>query len=352
MSLRLALLTRGSGCVLGGEHRPREPWQPAGPRTRPPREAWIGRQRDVLWPPLRPPSPNGQLHAPQWSATRSRPPGRPHWRAVERGCPHCECPEETVEHQLWRCPRWAAIRQAQAARFGFDLDALVRTLGPLTLHALLRPPCPFRAAAALPEVGLRLPALAPLALAADEEEWETAWIDGAGSEAASCGLARVAWAYHFGEGGRAQAGQVPGAQSVQRAELYAAVMAATAARCRLLVVTDSQYVAHGIGRIPGRLRPPEGQHADLWAVLWAAARGGGLRARWVPAHRPAPDPPLLSELDWHGNGEADRLAAGALVRLRPDPELRAAAMQAEQLYAAAVAVGSAALEAQLAWAHT
>ena len=78
----------------------------------------------------------------------------------------------------------------------------------------------------------------------------------------------------------------------------------------------------------------------------------GLRARWVPAHRPAPDPPLLSEMDWLGNGEVDRLAGEALVQLRPDPELRAAAMQAEQRYSAAVAVGSAALEAQLAWAHT
>ena len=81
---------------------------------------------------------------------------------------------------------------------------------------------------------------------------------------------------------------------------------------------------------------------------WSAARGGGLRARWVPAHRPYPDPPLLTEMDWHGNGEAGRLAGEALIRLRPDPALRAAALQAEHEYAAVVAVGSAALEAQLA----
>ena len=187
----------------------------------------------------------------------------------------------------------------------------------------------------------RVPALPPMAMAA--EGWDTAWTDGAGSEAGSCGLARVAWAAWFGEVGGQQAGPVPGAQSAQRAELYAAVMVASVARAGLVVVTDSQYVAQGIGRLGGRLRPPEGTHADRWAVLWPAARAGKLRARWVPAHRLSPDPPLLSEQDWKGNREADRLAGGTLARLRPDPGLRATALQAEQHYLAAVAVGSAAL---------
>ena len=95
----------------------------------------------------------------------------------------------------------------------------------------------------------------------------TAWTDGAGAEAGSCGLARVAWAFHMGRDGRSQAGPVPGAQSVQRAELYAVVMAAVVAPGGLLVVTDSQYVANGSERSRGRLRPPEGKHADLWAYL-------------------------------------------------------------------------------------
>ena len=97
-----------------------------------------------------------------------------------------------MEHQLWSCPRWDAIRQAQAASHGFGLDALLRTVGPLTLHALLRPPCPYRAAAALPVDRAQPPSLPPTAMAA--EGWEVAWTDGAGSEAGSCGLARVTWA--------------------------------------------------------------------------------------------------------------------------------------------------------------
>ena len=220
----------------------------------------------------------------------------------------------------------------------------------MTLHALLRPPCPHRAAAALPCGWAPVQELPPAAMA--EEGWDTAWTDGAGTEAGSCGLARVAWAFHMGRDGRSQAGPVPGAQSVQRAERCAVVMAAVVAPRGLLVVTDSQYVANGTERLRGRLRPPEGKHADLWAALWPAVRRGKLQARWVPAHRPAPDPPLLTELDWVGNRAADRLAGEALARLRPDPGLRAAALRAEQQYLAAVAVGSAALEAQLAWAHT
>ena len=72
------------------------------------------------------------------SATATR---ASHWATESRACPHCAAPEETVEHQLWVCPWWHGLRVWAAAAFAFDIDTLVPRLGPLTLHALLRPPC-------------------------------------------------------------------------------------------------------------------------------------------------------------------------------------------------------------------
>jgi hypothetical protein len=56
-----------------------------------------------------------------------------------------------------------------------------------------------------------LPLLAPADL-----PWVTAWTDDAGSHLASCGIARAAWAVHFGPGQRSWSGSVCGPQSVQR----------------------------------------------------------------------------------------------------------------------------------------
>ena len=39
---------------------------------------------------------------------------------LPRACPHCAHPEETVEHQLWHCPRLDAVRLQAAAPFGVD----------------------------------------------------------------------------------------------------------------------------------------------------------------------------------------------------------------------------------------
>ena len=48
------------------------------------------------------------------SATATR---ASHWRAISRECPRCAHPEESVEHQLWHCPRWEAVRQQAAAPY-------------------------------------------------------------------------------------------------------------------------------------------------------------------------------------------------------------------------------------------
>ena len=296
---------------------------------------------------------------PRWAAARAAMVGdsvtatrASHWRDVPRQCPHCHSPEETVEHQLWRCPRWDGIRQRAAVGSGLDPVLLVDTLSPLTAHSLLRNPCAHRLGAA--ELarggGHPLPPPRPL-LGPPAGPRVTAWTDGSGSRPASCGLTRAAWGVHFSSAAEALSGPVPGAQTVQRAELFAAVIATTAVPGPLLIVTDSRYVADGIHRLGGRLWPPEWKHADLWYHLWVAGSGGGLVARWVPAHREHPDPPLLSRADWVGNARADRLAGLALMASQPPYALVHAAEEAERHYLAAVAVGAAALEAQLAWAH-
>jgi hypothetical protein len=117
----------------------------------------------------------------------------------------------------------------------------------------------------------------------------------------------------------------------------------SSSRTRSMLPAASSVSVGGSGR-------PNG-HAGLWHLLWAAAAQGGLSARWVPAHRDGPSPPLLSLVDWEGNAEAGRLVGVALAAAHPPPQLLATAAAAELAYSAAVAVGAAALEAQLAWAH-
>ena len=178
-----------------------------------------------------------------------------HWRDVSRECPHCQAALESVEHQLWQCPRWDRIRQQVAGRHGLDARQLGEAISPLTAHSLLRPPCQHRQAAAV-ELQVSLAGVAVLRPRARVGGGlVTAWTDGAGSRAASCGLTRAAWGAHFSDGSGPLWGGVPGPQSVQRAELYAVVVAASVIPGPLLVVTDSQYVARGVSRLVGRLRP-------------------------------------------------------------------------------------------------
>ena len=87
-------------------------------------------------------------------------------------------------------------------------------------------------------------------------------------------MARAAWACWFGPGSPLNAaGPVPGLQTIQRAELCAALQAACRRGGPLLIVTDSRYVARGIAALRVRCGAPDALHGDLWARLWAA--GGG-----------------------------------------------------------------------------
>ena len=88
-------------------------------------------------------------------------------------------------------------------------------------------------------------------------------------------------------------GPVLGAQTVQRAALFGAVVAAGAARGPLRIITDSQYVARNIAKLRAWPWPPEWRCADPWRLFWHAAKLGALAANWIPAHRPRPEPPLF-----------------------------------------------------------
>ena len=74
-------------------------------------------------------------------------------------------------------------------------------------------------------------------------------------------------------------------------------------------------------------------------------------ARWVPSHRPAPDPPELSQLDWHGNRAADGLAGEALRRCGPEPPLRDLWESRVRLARGVARVAAAVLEASLEDLH-
>ena len=61
-----------------------------------------------------------------------------HWNGAGRGCTHCPCAEQSVEHLLWECPAWHDVRASSCRGRGADLAGLVRTASPLTKHCLLR----------------------------------------------------------------------------------------------------------------------------------------------------------------------------------------------------------------------
>ena len=59
----------------------------------------------------------------------------------------------------------------------------------------------------------------------------------------------------------------------------------------------------------------------MWEALWGEGLGDKVWAKWVPAHRRKPDPPVLTALDWVGNAAADRLAGEAADRAAPPKDM-------------------------------
>ena len=110
---------------------------------------------------------------------------------------------------------------------------------------------------------------------------------------------------------------MPGARTAQRVELCAVVQAARRRRGPLLLVTESQYAADGVGRLAARRGGADGLHGDLWAALWAA-RGGceGAAGPFPPSRARAPgsSPPTWSGFEDDGKGlECPLVTAGTPV---------------------------------------
>ena len=70
-------------------------------------------------------------------------------------------------------------------------------------------------------------------------------------------------------GNRVGSGPVPGAQTAQRAELYAALQATAMRRGPLIIVAESRYVSGGFQAMAIRRAVPFATHRDLWAAAVA-----------------------------------------------------------------------------------
>ena len=128
-------------------------------------------------------------------------------------------------------------------------------------------------------------------------------------------------------------------------------MAAQKREGPLLIVTDSQYVARGLKKLREGSMGFEGKHGELWAALRDAGGGDEVWARWIPAHREQPDPPLLTEEDWRGNHRADKAAGAAVCAALCDPATAQLAFRRELQAKAVGRVMAAVQVAQLAWAR-
>ena len=120
--------------------------------------------------------------------------------------------EETLEHVLWRCPRWAEERRG-ALPPGTDLSQLVCRLAPLTLHSALFPPHPaLEAFAAERRAGVAALPAGPVGGEVGGPE-EVVWTDGGGLWPGTP-LAVASWAVFFGpDDARSGCGLVAGAQT-------------------------------------------------------------------------------------------------------------------------------------------
>ena len=269
-----------------------------------------------------------------------------------RACPHCGATVEDLEHRLWACPRWQAMRHAAFATSGFTPAAARACLPAETARTAVLPlDTRLQALAHDAQRAHQLPQLPDPAAPELPQGRVRAWTDGSCLRPADPLLARAGWGLRLEglPGGRLEIhGPVDGRQTAQRAELWAAVHACSQARAPLDVVTDSRFVARGVAALRGGANPVDWQHADLWEAIAPHCRSGLLRARWVKAHlsRAEATDRGMSEADWAGNAAADRLAdAGAQARLPPPALLQQRLRQLEALAAVQRAVAAVELAA-------
>ena len=247
-------------------------------------------------------------------------------KRTSAACQDCGCPCGDVAHIIHDCPRWEAHRDRRREA---DLDA-ARSSDPGALILWARCLVPWNL-------------YGPLAIADSDHARFTGpawgcgtardgpevWTDGAGAHPTDSRLRRCGWAAVICVNGRFLAAFGPLAsdrQTVARAELMAAVVAAELTTGCIVIVTDCRFVADGVnalGGIRSKADLATWAHADLWHRLRSALDGRTAKAKWIPGHatRDHVAQGAITALDRLGNHAAD-VGAGLGVLEHPEQDER------------------------------
>jgi len=247
------------------------------------------------------------------------------WNGRGADCPHCRHGLEDHEHRFWLCTAW---HSARCRALEYSVPAAPRSTRNLWRHL---PDGVARTVtlAVSPELeALQLqaecedPVLPPQQFVDMSSRARTVWTDGACLRPADPFLRRAGWALRLDDGQDANwGGPVQGAQTVQRAELTAAVAASRLAGGPLEIVSDSEFVVLRCAQIAAGANEGEWDHDDLWKLLAPHIRSRRVRARWIVAHLSPTKARArgLSERDRLGNAAADSNAGAAATCGLPGP---------------------------------
>ena len=153
------------------------------------------------------------------------------------------------------------------------------------------------------------------------------WPDGSCLHPLDPLFARATWGIHVSRGDRRDsfdlAGPVDRAQTAQRAEVAASVVAARAVGEPVELVSDSRWVVRSIAALAAGANPVEWLYADLLLLLGPVVRRGRLVARRTLAHKTAEKyaQRRLLEEDRVGNDAADSNAKAAATARMPPTEI-------------------------------
>ena len=156
-------------------------------------------------------------------------------------------------------------------------------------------------------------------------ESQVIWTDGACVNNQDARLRRAGSGIYYGPDDRLNwSGMLPGlAQSNQRAELFAVVVACLRDPRPLDVRSDSEWVCNGVKSLQSCPATHPREHSDLWNMLAAefASRSTAVKVAWVKGHASNLDivRGRTTAADKAGNDGADRLAvAGAASHQVPE----------------------------------
>jgi len=242
-------------------------------------------------------------------------------------CPFCHMCEETVFHCFWECPYWDALR------LEFDLPCVsVRAEWPVctsTCGIFLEDPRVMSLAIGLEQ---EQPILGDIdgyfrcsdcrdliARGAESSVPQVLWTDGASSNNQDHRFRRAGSGIFYGPSHAFNYScMLPGvAQSNQRAELFAVLLACLRDPRELDIRSDSQYVCEGVRTLHSWASAGwHGVSADLWNLLASElrARETNVCVSWVKGHAKQIDIDRgrTTREDKEGNDGADELAvAGA-----------------------------------------